>query len=214
MLLAETIEAKFTVPERLRGLDGWLEMVQGLFTNYPLLGVLVVLIIIDVFTGILASVIAKNISSVASYRGMLKKGVMLLVVVTARVMEIVVPQAPLMSLGCLGFIAVELASIIENCGKAGMPLPPKLKEAFEKFKETEKFKEKPPTVVEVHMEGSEYQSPTPSKFKRPSDVNLKVKDSGELEIVDEQIHSTVIVKGQKGDKGEKGDKGDSYPPEK
>jgi len=232
MLLAEeVVEAKFTLPERLGGIDGWLEMAQALFTNYPLLGVLLALIFVDVVTGIMASCIAGKISSVASYRGMMKKGVMLMAVVTARVMEAVIPQAPLMTLGCLGFIGVELFSIIENCGKAGVPIPAKLMSMFEKFRAEKMAEEKPPTVVTVNVDESQAQKQ--SRFKRPSDVVISVKDSGEVSVEDTGAHSAVVIgsrfkgekgdqgkqgehgeKGDKGEKGETGAKGDGYPPNK
>lgn len=215
-ILAETIEAKFDLPERIRSLDGWIEMGQSLFATYPLLAVLLCLVVIDIVTGILASCIAGSISSVASHKGMMKKGVMLMAVVTARLMEVVVPQAPLMTLGCLGFVVVELTSIIENCGKAGVPLPPKLMAMFEKFKIEKFFEEKAPTVVQVNLDKpKEITTPAPS-FKRPSDIVLNVHDSGEVEITDEKGLGRVVIptqhKGEKGDRGEKGEKGDKGDP--
>ena len=55
MLLAEVIEAKFVFPEQLTSIDGWLQMLGSLFTMYPLLGVLLSLIILDIGTGVLRS---------------------------------------------------------------------------------------------------------------------------------------------------------------
>jgi len=206
MLLAEeVVEAKFTFPERLGGIDGWLQMMQDLFTLYPLLGVLLLLIVLDIVTGTIAGAINGRLASVISYQGLLKKGIVVLAVVTAKVLEFVIPQAPLMALGCLGFIAYELKSIVENCGKAGMPLPPRLKRAFEQFQESEELKAKSPTVVTVNVD-----TPSESKFKRPSDVVMNVHESGVLEVQDTAARSTVVVhpKGAKGDTGDTGAKGD------
>jgi len=232
MLLAEVVEAKFVFPEKLTGLDGWLEMFSSLFREYPLLGVLLSLIVLDIATGVLASGIANKLSSVVSYKGVMKKGVMILAVVVAKIMEAVIPQAPLMTLGCLGFIGVELFSIIENCGKAGVPIPAKLMSMFEKFRAEKIAEEKPPTVVQVNVDES-VVAPKKSPYKRPSDVVINVNDSGEVSVEETGAHSAVVigsrfkgekgdqgkqgehgVKGDKGEKGETGAKGDRYPPNK
>lgn len=204
MLFAEETAVKFVFPDRI---DGWWEMLLDLGTKNPALMVLITLMLLDVITGVMASWISGSISSSASYKGMLRKGVMLAVVATARVMEAVIPNAPLMILGCIGFSCTELFSIVENAGRSGVPLPLGLKQAFEKFREDKKREEIKSPIIEVNVDGN-----SESKFKRPSDVQINVaRDSGELDLKDNTTGSRIIipkpVQGEKGDKGEKGDQG-------
>jgi hypothetical protein len=143
----------------------------------------------------------------------------MLIIGAAKVMEIVIPGAPLANMGAFGFCGFELFSIVENAGRAGVPLPASLKNAFERLREKKLREDSKAPIVEVNV--NETSAPLEkTRTKRPSDVIVNLqKDSGVLEVDDTGERSTVVVnprgaKGDTGEKGDKGDRGDSYPPEK
>lgn len=101
----------------------------------PVYQLLLALMLLDVVTGLLAAGAAKKLSSDVSFRGMFKKGIIILLVVAAHMggKQIGVPAG----VGVAGFYcAHELLSIIENAGRAGVPVPDILKQMVEKLSTT------------------------------------------------------------------------------
>jgi toxin secretion/phage lysis holin len=146
--------------------------VVALFRTYPHVGVLMALMILDVITGSLAAAVSGRLSSNISFRGHLRKGIILCILGTARLMEFIIPGAPLLLLGALGFCAYEVWSIVENAGRAGVPMPAKLRRAFEIFREKEEMHDArivTQTVVDVHADHAEVNP------KRDSDVVIHTK---------------------------------------
>ena len=112
-----------------------------LLETYPHVAVLLALMLLDVVTGTLAAAVSGTLASNVSYRGHLRKGIILCILGASRLMEFIIPGAPLLLFGSIGFCAYEVWSIIENAGRAGVPLPPKLKRAFEIFREEQDYKD-------------------------------------------------------------------------
>lgn len=100
-----------------------------------LLIAVLVLMVIDYITGISASIVLKTTDSKISWKGIIKKFVMLLILVVAHTLDVYVlcldaGSTAIMSLVEFLYIANEGLSIIENAGKLGIKLPKALKEAL------------------------------------------------------------------------------------
>lgn len=103
----------------------------------PLLRVLVTLMAVDYVTGVLVAVMGKSakteyggLSSKVGSLGLARKGLMLMVVLVAALMDSVMGTGSAMcrDAACWFYIANEGISILENAGLAGAPYPVKLKE--------------------------------------------------------------------------------------
>ena len=70
----------------------------------------------------------------AGWKGLGRKAMTLLYVLIAARLDILMGTAYLRNAVCIGFIANELLSIVENAGLMGLPLPEKLKEAIDILK--------------------------------------------------------------------------------
>lgn len=102
---------------------------------HPLIQTLVVLILMDFTSGLLYAWGAGTVSSDASYRGMGKKAMMLLLVGAAHTYNATQPLGFDASAAVAGFFcATELISITENAGRLGVPLPKILTAAIAKLK--------------------------------------------------------------------------------
>ncbi len=92
-----------------------------------LISALTALIVIDYITGVVKAIYLKKLSSEISYRGLLKKMLILIVVGAAVVLQSVLPEnIPLREITIMFFICNEGISILENAA-AIIPIPEKLK---------------------------------------------------------------------------------------
>jgi len=150
-----------------------IESVLWFTERFPAVATLVILMVIDFIAGVTIAVLAKQLNSSASFRGVSKKVVMLLLVGVAACIEPYTATTsapngiPLRGFVCLWFIIVEAMSILENSALLGVPLPPVLVDTLVKMRDTTKNTEwqkryNPPVVnVEnvirthksVHIEG-------------------------------------------------------------
>lgn len=103
---------------------------------HPLLQTLVILIGLDFLSGLLWAWGAGVISSDASFRGMAKKAMMLVLVGAASAYNATQPLGFDAGAAVAGFFcATELISITENAGRLGVPLPRVLTRAIAKLRE-------------------------------------------------------------------------------
>ena len=93
------------------------------------LTVLLVAMAIDYVTGIIAAVYdGSGLDSKVGFWGLMKKGLILLVVLLSHRIDLVLGVDMAMG-GAIAFYTVnELLSIIENYGRLGLPLPPQWKQ--------------------------------------------------------------------------------------
>lgn len=119
-------------------------MVGAFFTS--LLGgwdtslmVLCIFMGVDYLTGLLcAGVFHKSpksktgaLESKASFKGLVRKGVVLLIVLVAHYLDLVLGINYVRDAVCIAFIVSEAISITENAGLMGVPVPAKLVRAIE-----------------------------------------------------------------------------------
>jgi toxin secretion/phage lysis holin len=89
---------------------------------------LLIVMAIDYFTGVVAAVKdGSGLNSNTGFWGLIKKGLILLVMMIAHRLDILLGVDVVMGGAVYFYIANELLSIIENYGRMGLPLPPRLK---------------------------------------------------------------------------------------
>lgn len=102
----------------------------------PQLELLLWTIILDVFIGVLASFVNPKLmfNSRRMFKGITKKIILLSMVAFAHHLDIMMHTEMIGLTTCYFFIVNETMSIIENCGKAGLELPPIIKSSLEQLK--------------------------------------------------------------------------------
>lgn len=124
----------------------------GAITGYlygswdTLLQVLLIFVIVDYLTGIIAGGANGKLSSKVGFRGILKKVLIFIIVAVAHWVDVAVDVALGENVAIFRnatiffYLANELLSITENAGEMGVPIPEKLMNAVEilKGKEEEK----------------------------------------------------------------------------
>ena len=102
-----------------------------------LLTALMAFMIMDYLTGIIIAIKEKSLSSEIGFYGLIKKGMMLMIVAIGHILDTqVIGGSSMLRSGAAGFfIANEGLSILENTSKLGIPLPKKMKAVLQQLKE-------------------------------------------------------------------------------
>lgn len=96
---------------------------------------LLILMVLDYITGLCKAIVNKEINSIIGAKGIIKKvGYLVIVAVSVLLDEIVGNTGAIRNLVVYFFVANEGISILENWGKIGLPLPPKVLEVLEQIK--------------------------------------------------------------------------------
>lgn len=107
----------------------------GFFTSYSdLFGVLMLFMVIDYITGICKGYVTKTLNSQRGGIGIVKKFLILCVIIVSHYLQIISGFEGIELLVLYFFIANEVLSILENIGRAGIPIPQKLLNALEQLK--------------------------------------------------------------------------------
>ena len=100
-----------------------------------LLGVLLVFVVIDYISGVVAAAIEGKLNSVVGLRGIAKKVFIFVLVGIANLVDISLGDAHLFRDATIFFyLANELLSILENAGQIGLDIPPPIQQAVEVLK--------------------------------------------------------------------------------
>ena len=110
-------------------------VLRGLIAAHELFFLLTVLMMLDIVTGVLAAAIERQLSSNVSWNKMTRKIVTLMLVILAILVEPLAQGVPVEALACMFYIVTEGMSILENAGRAGVPLPPVLKDVLVRLRE-------------------------------------------------------------------------------
>ncbi|HHV74983.1 MAG TPA: phage holin family protein [Thermoanaerobacterium sp.] len=95
-----------------------------------LLGILLVFVIFDYITGVIAAGIEGKLSSNAGLKGIAKKVGIFVIVAVANLVDRALGNAHIFRDATIFFyLANELLSIIENVGRSGIPIPEVIKKA-------------------------------------------------------------------------------------
>jgi toxin secretion/phage lysis holin len=118
-------------------IGGWLGWLLGGWDGF--LYALVVFVVIDYLTGLMAAVVEKKLSSEVGFRGIFKKVLIFMLVGIGSIIDqqIIGDGSVLRTAVIFFYISNEGISIIENAGRIGLPIPQKLKEILEQLKTKE-----------------------------------------------------------------------------
>lgn len=94
-----------------------------LWGERPLVGLLLVLMVLDVTSGMLAAFVTKTLSSSVSWQGGAKKALTFVIVATAYLAEGFLEGVPTGKLTTFFFVVTEALSILENATRGGVPIP-------------------------------------------------------------------------------------------
>ncbi len=106
--------------------------------SYPLVGILVLLMLIDVLSGVGAAIVTRTISSSVGTNGMVRKVLVLMLIGMCMAIEPYANGLPLSKLAAMAFVFVECTSTIENCARAGLPIPAVITDTLAKLKQADK----------------------------------------------------------------------------
>ena len=114
-------------------------VVTWLFGGWDIaLGILVTFIVIDYITGLIVAFINKEVDSKIGFKGILKKSLILIVLIVSVLLDrLLASEWTFRTVVCYFFIGNEGWSILENVGKAGLPLPNKLMDILQQLKQEE-----------------------------------------------------------------------------
>ena len=129
-----------------------IEWISWLHAQFPLVGYLLLMIILDIISGLVAACINQKLNSSASFNGMMKKSQMLVIIAVCRILDPYCGDFPLSKMCSMFFLITEAISVIENAKLSGVPIPEFLGGFLHK-----KFKESPPEIpstvhVDIHNE--------------------------------------------------------------
>ena len=100
-----------------------------------MMGCLLILMLVDYISGIIKGVIKEELNSKTGFKGLLKKLIMILVIVLAYQIDILLNNKLALKTLMIGvLISNEGLSILENASICGIPIPDKLKNILEQYK--------------------------------------------------------------------------------
>lgn len=96
--------------------------------------VLVLFVVLDYASGLLAAFMGKGLNSKVGFNGICKKILLFIPIMVAYALDMVLNTGVLRSLAIWFYIANEGLSILENLGKAGIRVPKPLMDALEQLR--------------------------------------------------------------------------------
>lgn len=142
--------------------------IAGIFGGWDvMLQVLVTFMVVDYVSGWIVAILGHSIKTESghldsriSYKGILKKGLAMLVVLLASKLDEAVGQNVFRNMSVWFYIATEGLSILENLALAGVPFPAAVKKALEQLREkNDKGGTHPTAQPEAHPPDEEEQWP-------------------------------------------------------
>lgn len=132
--------------------DSLMAWLQHWYWNNGTIGTLLLLMLLDVVTGLLLASQNHVVNSSMSGRGMRRKAMELIFVLTGAALERFVGNAPVAEGIALGFCLSELLSIAENAALLGVPMPAPLRRIMSVLAEQSKDNSKRPDLLEQGFE--------------------------------------------------------------
>jgi len=116
-------------------LGGALGAVMGGFDGF--LYALVVFVVVDYITGLMAAAVEKKLSSEVGFKGILRKVIIFSLVAVGHIVDsYVIRQGSVLRTAVIFFyLSNEGISILENAARTGLPIPEKLKDVLEQLRE-------------------------------------------------------------------------------
>ena len=100
-----------------------------------LLITLIIFVIMDYLTGVMKAIIEKKLSSAVGFKGIFKKILIFFLIGISVRIDLMLNDIGIRYIVIMFYLINEAISILENAGKIGLPLPPKLLEILESLKQ-------------------------------------------------------------------------------
>ena len=114
-------------------------MVANLMGGWDMmLKTLVLFVVLDYATGILAAIYKRKLSSMVGYRGIIKKVGIFAVVIMASMIDRCAGKELIRNIAIAFYLTNEGISILENVGKMGVRYPKKIKQILVQLRDGEK----------------------------------------------------------------------------
>lgn len=113
---------------------GFVESIAWLYQYRPILFVLGCMMLIDLLVGLCAAGVEGKISSKVGIAGIMRKCIILFLIGMMTSLEVINPNMQLANMAALGFILMEMISIVESAKRAGVPMPAAISNALEQMK--------------------------------------------------------------------------------
>lgn len=98
---------------------------------------LIVVVVLDYISGIIAAILEHKLSSKKGFSGILKKILIFCIVAVAHIVDTATSAGGVLRALTIGFLlANECISVLENAGRCGIPLPQKLLAVLEQLRDT------------------------------------------------------------------------------
>ena len=116
-------------------LGGAVGAVMGVFDGF--LYALIVFVVVDYLTGIMAAILNKRLSSEVGFHGIFKKVVIFALVAVGHIVDTHVIQngSVIRTAVIFFYLSNEGISILENASLIGLPVPQKLKDVLEQLRD-------------------------------------------------------------------------------
>lgn len=163
-------------------------MEQGLnFLTKTAPGLLLILIVADVFSGLLKSAKNKRWSSDVSYAGMMRKVGMILAVGVCFFIENF-SGLPLVAVSSLLYCATEGMSLVENLAELGVPIPKALTQYFKKIADE--------SAADPATDFAPIQRAITDLYRRddPRGMNEPINPAVQRAVVERAVRSTAAGK--------------------
>ncbi len=118
----------------IANLPPWFQAALLWFQHQQFLTALIIMIPMDFASGVMLACVTKKVSSTTAWRGMCRKVMTLMIVGLAAILQ-PIAGLPLLNMVCLGYIATEGLSILENAVAIGVPVPQALVDVLEKLRQ-------------------------------------------------------------------------------
>lgn len=139
--------------------DSIVTWIAGFHNQYPTIGLLLILMMLDVITGLLAGAIEKKLNSRVSWVGMCKKVLMILAVGMGNALEPYAGDLPLGKVIAVFYTFTEGISVIENLKRGGVPVPAPLQNVVDRFGPSNKPEDKAVVTTAVFDTLTEMREP-------------------------------------------------------
>ena len=129
--IINTIQLIFTA------IGGYLGYILGGLDGF--LYALIIFVVIDYITGLMAAIVERKLSSEIGFRGIFKKVLIFLLVAVGNIIDnnLIGTGGAVRTAVIFFYISNEGISIIENSIRIGLPVPEKLKSVLEQLKDKE-----------------------------------------------------------------------------
>ena len=132
--------------------DSLMHWFQSWYADNATLGTLLLMMTLDVLSGLLAAGQNGGISSSISGKGMRRKAMELIFVLIGASLERFVGNTPVAETITIGFCLAELLSIVENADKLGLPMPTPLRRVMAALGEQAKDNSQRPDLIEQGLD--------------------------------------------------------------